>query len=57
MKKVLKCTLFVLGLVLILGLIVPSGALAERVIKIGVMPPAVNCGRVRSWPPRLPTRR
>jgi len=39
MKKVLKCTLFVLGLVLILGLIVPSGALAERVIKIGVIYP------------------
>jgi len=39
MKAILRCGFFVLSMVLIVGLVIPAGALAEKVIKIGVIYP------------------
>ena len=39
MKSVLKLGMLVLGLILIIGLIIPAGAMAAKVIKIGVIYP------------------
>ena len=39
MKSVLKFGMLVLGLILIIGLIIPAGAMAAKVIKIGVIYP------------------
>ena len=39
MRAILRCGFFVLSMVLIVGLVIPTGAFAEKVIKIGVIYP------------------
>ena len=39
MRAIARCGLFVLSMVLIIGLIIPAGAWAEKAIKIGVIYP------------------
>ena len=39
MRTLLKCGFFLLSMVLIIGLVIPTGAFAEKVIKIGVIYP------------------
>ena len=39
MRTVLKCGFFILSMALIIGLVVPAGAFAEKTIKIGVIYP------------------
>ena len=39
MRAILRCGLFLLSMVLIIGFVIPAGAFAEKEIKIGVIYP------------------
>ena len=39
MRAILRCGFFLLSMVLIIGIVIPTGAFAEKVIKIGVIYP------------------